>query len=69
MGCVVSCIEGILHAVGACLIGIANAIGAIIMFIVDGIIGIFDIIVGCLTCQGFRGRGFRRRHRTTASRV
>ncbi|ERT00064.1 uncharacterized protein SPSK_11014 [Sporothrix schenckii 1099-18] len=63
MGCVLSCIEGICQAIGSVLIGIANAIGAIIMFIVDGVIAIFDIIIGCLTCQGFRGRGLRRRRR------
>ncbi|CAK7216947.1 hypothetical protein SBRCBS47491_002996 [Sporothrix bragantina] len=69
MGAVLSCIEGIFQAIGACLMGIVHAIGAIIMAIVDGIIAVFDIIVGCLTCQGCRGAGMRRRRHGTVSRV
>ena len=40
---------------------IVNGIGRIIMAIVNGIVTLFDIIIGCLTCQGMGGR--RRRHR------
>jgi len=44
--------------------GIVNAIGSILRAILDGIITIFDVIIGCLTCQGCSGR--RRRRRTRA---
>ncbi|OAA62498.1 magnesium ion transporter [Niveomyces insectorum RCEF 264] len=46
MGIVVSCIGGILSAIGACLMGIVNAIGAIIMAIVNGVVTVLDVAAG-----------------------
>jgi len=59
MGAVVSCIEGLLRAIGACLMAIVNGIGAILQGIVSAIVAFFDILISCLTCGG----GGRRRHR------
>jgi hypothetical protein len=30
---------------------VVNAIGSILMAIVNGIVAVFDIIIGCLTCN------------------
>ncbi|OCK85395.1 hypothetical protein K432DRAFT_286790 [Lepidopterella palustris CBS 459.81] len=51
MGAVISCFESILHTIGRCLMAIVDAIGAAIMAIVHGIVALFDIIIGCLTCN------------------
>ncbi|KFZ17996.1 hypothetical protein V501_01427 [Pseudogymnoascus sp. VKM F-4519 (FW-2642)] len=53
MGAVVSCIAGMLRAVGACLMAIVNGIGAILQGIIGAIVSFFDILISCLTC----GRG------------
>ena len=57
------------QAIGSCLMAIVNAIGSIIMAIVGGIVAVFDIIISCLTCQGCRGGGWRRKRRGHVSRV
>ena len=41
---------------------VVNGIGAILKAIVNGIVAVFDIIIGCLTCNRSGGR----RHRTSA---
>jgi hypothetical protein len=49
--------------------GIVHAVATIIFVIIDGVLALFDIIVGCLTCQrgglgsgrGWSGRRSRRR--------
>ncbi|KFZ23141.1 hypothetical protein V502_02380, partial [Pseudogymnoascus sp. VKM F-4520 (FW-2644)] len=66
MGAVVSCIAGMLRAVGACLMAIVNGIGAILQGIIGAIVSFFDILISCLTCG--RGGG-RRRGRHTTTRV
>jgi hypothetical protein len=40
---------------------IVNGIGAVLKAIINSVVAVFDIIVSCLTCQGFGGR--HRRHR------
>ncbi|KAF2098053.1 hypothetical protein NA57DRAFT_76850 [Rhizodiscina lignyota] len=68
MGAVVSCIEGVFRAIGACIMAVVNGIGAILRAIIDGIVAVFDIIISCVTCQGFGGRRRRMRgHHTTAT--
>ena len=62
-------IESIFRAIGAVLMGIVHAVATIIFVVVDGVLALFDIIVGCLTCQrggmghgrGWSGRRARRR--------
>lgn len=54
-----------LQAIGSCIMAVIHAIGSIIMAIVNGIITIFDVIIGCLTCQGMKGRRGGRRNRAT----
>jgi len=69
MGAVVSCIRGILQAIGRAITGIAHAIVSILYAIIDGILSVFDIIINCLTCRrggmghgrGWSGRRARRR--------
>lgn len=56
--------EAIFRTIGQCILAVVHAIGAVLQAILNGIISLFDIIIGCLTCQGVRGR---RRHRTTAT--
>lgn len=57
-------IEAIFRTVGSCLMAIVNGIGAVLQAIIGAIVGLFDIVISCLTCGGGRGRGMGRRHHT-----
>ncbi|KAE9980060.1 hypothetical protein EG328_009070 [Venturia inaequalis] len=65
MGAVVSCIKSVFQAIGRCIMAVVNGIGAICMAIINGIVTVFDVIIGCLTCNRAGGR----RRRATTSHV
>ncbi|RMJ27516.1 hypothetical protein PHISP_01645 [Aspergillus sp. HF37] len=70
MGAVASCIVGVFNSIGACLLGIVHIVGSICSGIVNGIVGLFEVLVTCLTCgycgrrKGGTGTGSRRIRRS-----
>jgi hypothetical protein len=61
--------ESILRTIGNCLMAIVNGIGSVLQAIIGAIVGLFDIVISCLTC-GRSGRTRNRiRTRHTTSRI
>jgi hypothetical protein len=48
-------ITGVFNSIGACLLGIVHIVGSICKGIVSGVVGLFEVLVTCLTC-GYCGR-------------
>ncbi|KAI4252126.1 MAG: hypothetical protein L6R42_008102, partial [Xanthoria sp. 1 TBL-2021] len=49
-------IKSVFQTIGACIMAVVNGIGNILKAILNGIMSVFNIIIGCLTCNRAGGR-------------